>query len=275
MKSFSRWIARVFLAGLMFAIFFGPWILGEQGYEQNMNAVLEAPSSQHWFGTDSLGRDLFARTLMGGRVSVLIGLVSALLTFALGFVYGSIAGWMDGWIDRVLMRFCDILMAIPSFILVSVFCLSFQSILHLNDPHTVALLSLCFGISITHWMSLARVTRGLVMETKRRSFIEAAIALGGTKTHIITRHIFPHVMSSLLVLVALQIPTSILYESFMSFIGLGIHPPETSWGILMREGWKSLSSFPYLLLLPSLLLFLTVWSFHILLDDFREAKKDI
>lgn len=263
-----------FLVVLALAVLVAPLFWGSAAYDQNVNAILESPSFQHWFGTDALGRDLFKRTLLGGRTSVLIGLVSAALTFVLGFLYGSIAGWMEGKTDKILMRFCDIFMSIPSFILVSVFCLAFQALVPSNDPHTVALVSLCFGISITHWMSLARVTRGLVMEIKRKSFIEAAIALGGSKKHIILKHVLPHVLSSLMVLVALQVPTSILYESFMSFIGLGIHPPETSWGILMREGWKTLSSFPFLLLLPSSILFLTVWSFHIIVDKLRTGKAD-
>lgn len=269
MKKFIYFFACFFLAVLFLGIIVAPWIWGDSAYEQNVAAILESPSWQHWFGTDALGRDLFKRTVLGGRTSVLIGLVSAALTFVLGFLYGAVSGWMEGRTDRVLMRLVDIFMAIPSFILVSVFCLGLQSMVPSNDPHTIALVSLCFGISITHWMSLARVTRGLVMEIKRKSFIEAAVALGGDRRHIILKHVLPHVLGSLLVLVALQVPTSILYESFMSFIGLGIHPPETSWGILMREGWKSLSSFPYLLLLPSSILFLTVWSFHILVDKLR------
>jgi oligopeptide transport system permease protein len=269
MKKAFFWFACSFLVLLAVAILIAPLFWGSAAYDQNVNAILESPSFLHWFGTDALGRDLFKRTLLGGRTSVLIGLVSAGLTFILGFIYGSIAGWMEGKTDKILMRFCDIFMSIPSFILVSVFCLAFQTIVPSNDPHIIALVSLCLGISITHWMSLARVTRGLVMEIKRKSFIEAAIALGGSRKHIILKHILPHVLSSLMVLVALQVPTSILYESFMSFIGLGIHPPETSWGILMREGWKTLSSFPYLLLLPSSILFLTVWSFHIIVDRFR------
>ena len=272
MKKVFFGLACTFLVILSLAILVAPLFWGSTAYDQNTNAVLESPGLTHWFGTDALGRDLFKRTLLGGRTSVLIGLVSAAITFLIGFVYGAIAGWMEGKIDKVLMRLCDILMSIPSFILVSVFCLAFQSLVPSNDPHLVALVSLCFGISITHWMSLARVTRGLVMEIKRKSFIEAAIALGGNKRHIILKHVLPHVLSSLMVLVALQVPTSILYESFMSFIGLGIHPPETSWGILMREGWKTLSSFPYLLLLPSSILFLTVWSFHIIVDKLRSQK---
>ena len=250
----------------------GPWLFPDSALQQNVDLILLGSSAEHWFGTDSLGRDLFARILQGGRVSLLIGIVCSVLTFLIGFVYGSIAGWIEGLGDRVMMRFCDIVMAIPSFILVSVLCLSVQLLLPFEDPHWRALWGLCIGISTTHWMSIARVTRGMVLEVKRKPFVEAAISLGGTRRHILVHHILPNILSTLLVLVALQIPTNILYESFMSFIGLGVHPPYTSWGILVREGWKTLSSFPHLILYPSAVLFLTVWSFHIIVDHFRQAS---
>ncbi|WP_413580833.1 ABC transporter permease [Bdellovibrio sp. HCB288] len=271
MKRPSVILATVFLSVLMLAVILGP-LFFTLGYEQNVEQILMAPSWSHWFGTDSLGRDLLARVLLGARVSLTVGVVCAVLTFLIGLIYGSVAGWFEGVIDRVLMRFCDIVMAIPSFILVAVLCLSVQVILPIQDPQWAALVGLCVGISFTHWINLARVTRGMVIETKRKPFVEAAISIGGNSPHIIARHILPNIISSLLVLVAMQIPTNILYESFMSFIGIGVHPPYTSWGILVSEGWKTLSSFPHLILFPSLILFLTVWSFHILIDFARERK---
>lgn len=243
------------------------------GLEQNVENILLGPGPTHWFGTDSLGRDIFARVLLGGRISLFVGLVCSVLSFAFGFSYGALAGWFEGLTDRVLMRFLDILMAIPSFILVSILCLSLQLLLPVADTHLRALLSLCLGISATHWMGMARVTRGMVLEIKRKPFVEAAVALGGSQIHIMLRHVLPNMLGTLLILVAMQIPTNILYESFMSFIGLGVQPPYTSWGILVREGWKTLSSFPHLILFPSLILFLTVWSFHVLLDAFKEKFK--
>jgi oligopeptide transport system permease protein len=143
--------------------------------------------------------------------------------------------------------------------------------LPIEEAYLKSLIGLCLGISATHWMNLARVTRGKVLEIKRKPFVEAAISLGGSQTHILYRHILPNMMGTLMILVAMQIPNNILYESFMSFIGLGIQPPHTSWGILVREGWKTLTSFPHLILFPSLVLFLTVWSFQIILDV--ESKK--
>ncbi|WP_415062956.1 ABC transporter permease [Bdellovibrio sp.] len=273
MKKFFFIFAVIFLSVLFVGIVFYPWLGWGTGLEQNVESILMPPGKEHWFGTDSLGRDIFTRVLLGGRISLFVGLLCSILSFLFGFTYGALAGWFEGVTDRVLMRLCDILMAIPSFILVSILCMSLQLVLPFEDVFTKALVSLCFGISATHWMSLARVTRGMVLEIRRKPFVEAAVALGGTRVHIMLRHILPNMLGTLLILMAMQIPTNILYESFMSFVGLGIHPPYTSWGILVREGWKTLSSFPHLILFPSLILFLTVWSFHIVLDHVKAKLK--
>ncbi len=272
MKKFTLAFAITVLVVETLAVFIFSFFLSENGVEQNVEAILLPPSFSHWFGTDSLGRDLFARVLMGGQVSLVVGLVCSVLTFLVGFTYGALAGGLEGWADRVLMRLCDILLSIPSFILVAVLCLSVQVVLPFESSYWISFVSLCVGISATHWMTLARVTRGMVMEIKRRPFIEAAVAIGGSPSHILIRHIAPNMMSTLLVMVALQIPTNILYESFMSFIGLGMQPPYTSWGILVKEGWNTLSSYPHLLLYPSSVLFLTVWSFHVVIDSLRPTR---
>lgn len=248
-----------------------PLLAPQAAFRQNVEEILQGPSWHHWFGTDDLGRDLFFRSILGARVSLSIGIVTAVVTLILGFIYGAVAGWNEGLVDRVLMRLNDILLSIPSFILVAVICLCLQLMMTSLDPELRGVISLCVAISLSHWMSIARVTRGMVQEIKRKSFVEAAIALGGTQAHVLWRHVLPNILSTLLVLAALQIPSSMLYESFMSFIGLGIQPPLTSWGLLIKEGWKTLSSFPHLLLFPSFLLFITVWSFHQLIDDLRAS----
>jgi oligopeptide transport system permease protein len=273
MKKLMLAFALTVLVVELLSVFLFSFFLSTSGIEQNVEAILLPPSSSHWFGTDSLGRDLFARVLMGGRVSLVVGLVCSMLTFMMGFVYGAIAGGFEGWVDRVLMRLCDILLSIPSFILVAVLCLSVQVMLPFESSYWISFVSLCVGISATHWMSIARVTRGMVMEIKRRPFVEAAIAIGGSPSHILIRHIAPNMLSTLLVIVAMQIPTNILYESFMSFIGLGMQPPYTSWGLLVKEGWNTLSSFPHLLLYPSAVLFVTVWSFHVVIDNLKPGRR--
>lgn len=273
MKIFFLLLSISFLGLLLFMVCFFPWLGFGTGLEQNVENILLSPGATHWFGTDGLGRDIFTRVLLGGRISLLVGLVCSLLSFLIGFSYGAVAGRFEGLTDRILMRLLDILMAIPSFVLVSIFCLGLQLLLPIEDGYLKALLSLCLGISATHWMGTARVTRGMVLEVKHKPFVEAAVALGGSPMHIMLRHILPNMLGTLMILMAMQIPTNILYESFMSFIGLGIQPPYTSWGILVREGWKTLSSFPHLILCPSLILFLTVWSFHILLDALKDKFK--
>ncbi|MGZ3784154.1 MAG: ABC transporter permease [Bdellovibrio sp.] len=273
MKKFFVYFSLAFLVLILLLTAFYPLLNFSSGLEQNVETILAPPGKAHWFGADSLGRDLFSRVLLGGRISLTVGLLCSFVSLVVGFSYGAIAGWFEGMVDSALMRFCDILMAIPSFILVSVLCLSLQLLLPIEDVHIKALLSLCLGISATHWMIMARVTRGMVLELKRKPFIEAATALGCTRTHIMLHHILPNMLGTMLILLAMQIPTNILYESYMSFIGLGIHPPYTSWGILVREGWKTLSSFPHLILFPSLILFLTVWSLHIVLDSVKEKYR--
>lgn len=271
MKKYYGRFSFIFPVLLIVASVFVPMLDPQGALQQNVEAMMQGPSWQHWFGTDYLGRDLFFRTLLGARVSLTIGLVTSMATLAIGFVYGAVAGWSEGIVDRILMRLNDIFLSIPSFILVAVICLSLQLLLTSVDTQLRGVICLCVAISASHWMGIARVTRGMVQEVKRKSFVEAAIALGGTRSHILLRHILPNILSTLLVLTALQIPSSILYESFMSFIGLGVQPPLTSWGLLIKEGWKTLSGFPHLLLFPSFILFLTVWSFHQLIDDLRAS----
>lgn len=273
MKKFFFWSAVYVLSLIILLSIFAPWIFPASHFDQNIDKMLLSPDMVHWMGTDSLGRDLFARIFMGGRISLLIGVISALLTTLIGFTYGSIAGWREGIIDSFLMRLNDVLMSVPSFVSVSVICLSFKVFFPAELHSHSALLGMCIAISATHWMTMARVTRGMVLEIKRKPFIEAAVALGANPKHIILKHILPNIHSTLLVLMALQVPSAIIYESFMSFIGLGTQPPDTSWGILVKEGWSSLSSYPHLILFPSLILFLTVWSFHALIDQLRESEQ--
>lgn len=242
---------------------------GGTGNDQNVEFILQSPSSTYWFGTDSLGRDLFLRTFLGGRVSLFIGIMCSTLSLVLGVFYGVFAGWNEGWVDRLLMRLCDVLTAIPSLILISVLVLSLNLLLPVDDVYIKSLLCLTLGIVATHWMSIARVTRGMVQEIRRKPFVESSVALGASPLRIIVHHILPQMIGTLMVMWALQVPSNMIYESFMSFIGLGIHPPHTSWGLLLKEGWKTLTTYPHLILFPSGMLFLTVWSVHILIDSAR------
>lgn len=233
--------------------------------EQNLTRVLEAPSWAHPFGTDSLGRDLLARLLVGTKISLGVGLLGSFVAVAIGLVYGLISGWRGGALDRLMMRATDVLMSVPSFVLVAVFALALQSLLPFEEGLLKSFIGLTLGISLTHWMNVARVVRGLALQTRALPYIEAARALGAGDARILGRHVLPNIRSQILVLLGLQIPANILYESYMSFIGVGIQPPDTSWGLLVQEGWKSLGTSPHLILFPALVLFIAVWSLNSLL----------
>lgn len=266
MKRVLRRGAQVYLLALAALLLLGLF-WQQRGLEQNVSEILAGGSARHWLGTDALGRDLFHRLLQGGQISLSIALVTTFLAFLLGVGYGALAGWCEGPVDRTMMRLLDIFMSVPSFVTVSILCLGLQFILPWPDGFLKSFCTLILAISFTHWMGLARVTRGLVMETKRKPFVEAARGLGARPERIFYAHIFPNIRGRLLALAALQIPTHIMYESYMSFIGLGMQPPWTSWGLLLQEGWKTLAAFPHLMLYPSLILFLTVWSLNLVLDQ--------
>lgn len=265
MRKFLRTSAKVYLLFLFIALTLSFFFWTEAGLELNSDEILQSSSWKHPFGTDSLGRDLGQRLLQGGQVSVAVGLLTTFFAFLIGVTIGTLAGWYEGHVDRFLMRFVDIVISIPGFVLVSILCLFLQNLITIEDIHLRSFFSLVFAISCTHWMGLARVTRGLVMETKRQPYIEAAEALGMRTARILMSHIFPNIRSRIVTLAAMQISTNIMYESFMSFIGLGVRSPWTSWGLLVHEGWKTMSSFPHLILYPSLALFLTVWSLNLTL----------
>ncbi len=238
----------------------------QQIYEQNISQVLLPPSFAFPFGTDSLGRNLFVRVLSGGFISLSVGIVGTFFAAILGILIGGIAGYRGGIFDRIMMRFIDVIISIPGFVLVAVFTVLFTDFFKIENQLWSGLITISLSIGITHWMQIARLTRAKILDLKNRPFVEAAHALGAKPVHIFFRHLWPNMMGTVLILVAAQLPSNIIYESFLSFVGLGIQPPDTSWGVLIREGWKSLGNFPHLVFAPSLVLFGTIWSFHIVLS---------
>lgn len=237
---------------------------------QNIDRVLEAPSAGHFFGTDSLGRDLFSRIIYGARMSMSVGILTAIVSVIIGGIYGAISGWVGGWIDTLMMRAIDILDAIPSLVLLILVGIVFTSYQPFENPELRALTGILFALSVVGWVSLARLVRGQVLQARELLFVEGAIAMGAAPSRILIRHIAPNILGPVVVMLTFQIPSNILFESFLSFVGLGLQPPFSSWGVLANDGWRAKSS-PHLIIFPGAALFLTMLAFNLFGDGLRDA----
>jgi oligopeptide transport system permease protein len=250
----------ILLLVLALACAAGP--LFSQSYEeQNLDLGAVPPSVQHWLGTDILGRDLLARTLYGGRISLMVGLVATFVALAIGVTYGAVAGYVGGKVDAFMMRLVDILYALPFAIFVILLMVFFGRNIFL----------LFFAIGAVEWLTMARIVRGQVLSVKRMEFIEAARALGLGRRRIIFRHVIPNVLGPVIVYTSLTIPAVMLLESFLSFLGLGVQAPMSSWGVLIKDGSEKMEEFWWLLVFPGALFFLTLLSLNLLGDGLRDA----
>ncbi len=215
----------------------------------------------HVLGTDALGRDLLVRLMYGGRISIGVGLAATAVSILIGVLYGAISGYLGGNVDTAMMRIVDILYTIPFTI--------FVILLMVFLPRSIWLLFLAIGA--VEWLTMARIVRGEVTALKHREFIEAAISLGLGRLHIIFRHLIPNVMGSVIVYSTLTVPNVMLLEAVLSFLGLGVQPPMSSWGVLIDDGAKTLETTPWLLLFPAALFSLTLFSLNFLGDGLRDA----
>lgn len=239
--------------------------------EQYMDRVLQTPTTQHWLGTDSLGRDMLSRLIYGARMSMAVGIITAILSLIFGVCYGALAGWVGGRLDSFMMRIVDILYSIPTLVLLILVKVVFDSFPLFENPELKALTGILLALSVVGWVTLARVVRGQVLQVKQMTYVEAARSLGASGSWIVARHIFPNILGPIIVLLTFQIPSNILFESFLSFIGLGLQPPFSSWGVLANEGWRSLRSYPHLMISPGIALFFAMLAFNLLGDGLRDA----
>lgn len=264
-------ISGVYILSLCILAIFAHQISPYEFDLQNMDRILESPTKQHLLGTDSLGRDMLSRLLSGARMSMAVGIVTAVLSLFLGAAYGAFSGWMGGRVDSILMRIVDILYSIPTLVLLILVKVVFDSFPLVTHPELKALTGMLFALSVVGWVTLARMVRGQVLQVKELPYIESARALGASGPRIVLRHILPNILGPTIVILTFQIPANILYESFLSFLGLGLQPPFSSWGVLANEGWRSLRSYPHLIISPGLALFTAMLAFNLLGDGLRDA----
>lgn len=259
---------RLAVAGMIFVgiisilSFFGPLFIDPDAYKsQSLENSLQPPSVDYWLGTDHLGRDQFARVLYGGRVSLLVGLAATAVSLTIGVFYGAISGFIGGRLDSIMMRIVDILYALPFTIFVILLMVLFER----------SLLLLFAAIGAVEWLTMARIVRGQVMALRRQEFLEATHALGLRRSRIILKHVAPNVLGPVIIYTTLTIPAVMLLEAFLSFLGLGVQPPMSSWGLLIKEGADRMEVAPWMILYPGGLFALTLLSLNFIGDGLRDA----
>jgi oligopeptide transport system permease protein len=229
-------------------------------FDQTSEHILAAPSAQHFFGTDELGRDLLTRIIYGSQLSISIGFLTALIASIVGITYGAIAGFAGGRIDTLMMRGIDLFYALPDLLIMILIGIIIGR----------GTLGILLALGLVSWMGTARLVRAQFLALKNEEFIEAARACGANSWTIITRHLLPNALAPVIVSLTFIIPSAILAESTLSFIGLGLSPPACSWGTLASEGWRALRTEPHLILWPSLFIFMVVLSFNLLGDTLAD-----
>ena len=279
-----------YLAALLLTIVVWPVMLKISGatFEQvhNPNQLSDAqflpPGAQHWFGTDVHGRDVFSRVIFGAQVSLLVGGVGTMVSLVIGVSWGAIAGYIGGRVDGFLMRTVDVLYSLPSIIFVIVLLTTLGELLkqsHFiqNSPaleRQLRVVLLFVGLGAVSWLTMARIVRGQVLSLRTRAFVEASRALGAKPARILARHIIPNIFNVVITYLALTMPAIILYESFLSFLGLGIEPPMASWGTLIAEGVSQINPiriYWWLIIFPGGVLVITLLALNFLGDGLRDA----
>lgn len=273
-KSISFWgeVMRAFIrnklaiVGITILVFiaimaiFAP-ILSQYDYAEQTGAYNAAPSAEFWFGTDNLGRDVFVRSWVGARISLLIGISAAVINLVVGVIYGSVSGLIGGRVDNIMMRICDILNSVPELLIIILLLVVLQQ----------GLVPMIIALSLTGWIRMARIVRAEVMSLKEQEYVLASRTLGASASHLIRKHLIPNAMGSIIVTMTLQIPAAIFNEAFLSYIGLGVTPPLASWGTMASEGNEAILTAPWRLLFPALLISITIFGFNAVGDGLRDA----
>ncbi len=240
---------------------FAPMLSPYDYATQDIFAVNKGPSAEHWFGTDTLGRDIFTRCWIGARVSLTIALVATIINVLIGILYGGVSGYFGGKVDLIMMRGVEIIYTIPDLLWVILLMVIMGSGLN----------TIIIAIAITGWGSMARLVRGQILQMKSSEYVMASQTLGGRFSHIIAKHMIPNIMGPIIIDLTFSIPSAIFTEATLSYLGMGIPVPLASWGTLANDGAKMLQLYPYQLFFPALLISLTMLSFNLLGDGLRDA----
>ena len=254
-------IALGLLTTIILMCIFGPMLSPYKDFQQNGSLINKVPFGNHYFGTDHLGRDIFVRLWKGGRVSIEIGLMAAFIEMFLGTIYGGVSGYLGGVTDDIMMRIVEVINGIPYMIIVILVSIALGK----------GIFSLIIALCITAWTGIARVVRGQVLQLKESEYILAAKILGASVPRIILKHLIPNTFGVIIIYMTFDIPAFIFAEAFLSFIGLGVQPPNTSWGSMCAVGQTQMSFYPYQLIFPAVAISLTMLSFNLLGDGLRDA----
>jgi oligopeptide transport system permease protein len=257
-------MAMVGLCMIMFILALavvGPWLTHMSYSDQNLEKANLPPDSEHWFGTDNLGRDILVRVLYGARISLAIGIVASSINLIIGVIYGGISGFFGGRIDSIMMRIVDILYSIPVLLYVIL-------LMVVLEP---GLTNIFIALGIAYWLRMARIVRGQILSIKELEYVLAARTIGAGHWRILFRHLIPNSMGPIIITMTLAIPEAIFTEAFLSFIGLGVSAPMASWGVLASEGITSLRSYPFQLFFPAAAISITMLAFNFLGDGLRDA----
>lgn len=254
-------VSLIYLLVLIVLALLTPWIAPYAYQEQKLFLGAIPPSAEHWLGTDVLGRDQLTRILYGTRISLMVGFVATAVALCIGVLWGATAGYLGGRVDSTMMRLVDILYALPFAVFIILLTVVFGS----------SMLLLFLAIGAVEWLIMARIVRGQVLTIKHQEFIEAAVAMGLSRWQIIRRHVIPNATGPIIVYTTLTIPSVIILESFLSFLGLGIQPPQSSWGSLISDGVEDIESYSWLLIYPALTLSVTLFALNFLGDGLRDA----
>ncbi len=256
--------SAAFLFAVALAAIMAPWLSPYSPGGLEEKRILEVPSFPHWMGTDGLGRDLLTRVLFGARVSMTVGVGTGLIALVIGTIYGLISGFKGGAVDQLMMRFVDIFYGLPDMLIFILLSLVFGR----------NLAGLLIALGFVSWVRFARITRGQVLQAKEFLFVEGARAMGASRRRLVLRHILPNITGPIIVTLTFSIPSAILAESTLSFIGIGINDPYsswgTSWGTLAQDGWRAMRTYPHVLFFPAAAIFLTILAFNFLGNGLRD-----